>query len=736
MRLRPYQEKIVRRVVSVLDTPSRRLVLVMMPTGSGKTIVQMAIARHVIAGSGRVIVLEPTRFLADQMRLKWEREFPGRVDKYYEGECREVDKPIVISTPKTAGKCSIHWGERGTLIVDEVHHLTTSRTYLDVVRRLITDNGVTRIIGFTALVESRKLSRFMAENLDLGRPLVLKYSFRELERLGGYKPPLAIADLFEAELEDWERELLHTLQGRRLNEDRREGRIRALAARYLVKYGYEVACEFLEKHGVKTGGEYCERGVYGHKTRTLLQVLDAYTSAESLQPIIVFTWSRSHAARVARVLENEGGHCTRVYLITGDTPRVERLRLFGEARQSQSPIIVSTSVGEEGFDLPDAGLLVFLDTPKSELRFYQRLGRLLRKSSKHTTKYLVITSTPGTFEHPDLAITLWSLSREGVDVSYIVSGLEEIAGKGPHITVEELVTRYTVEAGIPFIPYLTIRRGARPHSGKAGYPELEEPSRETVDLLEEAYERLKPILPQGGQDLDHLEKFMQVYAARTLLKSWSPRKYGVESLAESWKAHVLQGKFSPLEKAYQLLVEGSYTRVVLKAIDEGSLILAFDPIMHGNLIAIPFYLMARKWGEIAKTVKHPRRQTFTVSNKLLILPTSLLVPLNKTREFREWVSGLKLEAQARLEGAGLEHPWVACLVPQKRRGKTGRSRKDYTMCLSDITWPLGRMRVTYMLSHYNRKNTSLQHRVLEDTIEASVLHALARVVEWIEREKH
>jgi len=81
-----------------------------MPTGSGKTLLEEFVAFYALRGGyKRVLVLEPTRFLCDQMYKKqWLIVFDRIVGKEYEGNCQDIldsFKKIVIATPKTPLKC-------------------------------------------------------------------------------------------------------------------------------------------------------------------------------------------------------------------------------------------------------------------------------------------------------------------------------------------------------------------------------------------------------------------------------------------------------------------------------------------------------------------------------------------------------------------------------------------------------------------------------------------------------
>lgn len=111
----------------------------------------------------------------------------------------------------------------------------------------------------------------------------------------------------------------------------------------------------------------------------------------------------------------------------------KRLRILERARRGQIDIIVSTRVGEEGVDLPEAGMLTLLDTTTTPLRFYQRLGRLIRRS-KGNLKYLVGIYTTSTNEYELLPTAVANLRDEGVDVSYIIANLED---KGLHQALKD-----------------------------------------------------------------------------------------------------------------------------------------------------------------------------------------------------------------------------------------------------------------------------------------------------------
>jgi len=71
LRLKKYQLYVAKEILGALK--SHNFIVVSMPTGSGKTLIEELIAFHAVnQGFNRVLVLEPVRFLCDQMyRKQW-----------------------------------------------------------------------------------------------------------------------------------------------------------------------------------------------------------------------------------------------------------------------------------------------------------------------------------------------------------------------------------------------------------------------------------------------------------------------------------------------------------------------------------------------------------------------------------------------------------------------------------------------------------------------------------------
>ena len=472
--LRKYQRHVAREIVESMGK-GYRFIIVSMPTGSGKTLIEMFTAFYGLQqGVSRILVLEPTRFLCDQMysgggrhgrRGLWSRVLGDLVGKEYEGNCSsflEPSKRIIISTPQTALKCiSTLKREFKMIIIDEVHHAFGGKHYTELLVELKPDI----IIGFTALLPSYKRYRLAPKVRDIvGNPHLLVYDFKRLEEIDpDFKPPKAVADIFDAEMNSYENKAYDALFRALLQGDRRIIKFLEVT---LARYGKEAFCEsyrrILEKNRIAPNSDFenlCRSNDLSHKARTLVDVLAVYDISENnaLKPVLVFTSRKATASEFGRaIIHYIGLPRRRIVILTSDMRREERLELIKRAKSGEIDVIISTLVGEEGVDIPEAGLLIMTDVPKSPLRFYQRIGRLIRMSSRQGMKYLVVMLTPKTVEYWDLEDALWNLYMEGVDISYIVVNIND---KAPSARVVDIINNFTRVYSDKSIPYTILAFG-------------------------------------------------------------------------------------------------------------------------------------------------------------------------------------------------------------------------------------------------------------------------------------
>jgi DNA or RNA helicases of superfamily II len=431
----PYQKYISEEIEKNLDR--KRFIIISMPTGSGKTLIELSVAYHLINKVNNIIVLEPTRLLCDQMYHRfWRKVFGDNVGVEYEGNCEsfEKGKKIIVSTPFTTAKCL---DKAEAMIIDEVHHAFGDARYEEILVNL----EPRFLIGFTALLPSYKKYLIDPRLIKLlGQPEYLVYDFKSLTKIDpSFKLPKAIADIFDSEFNNLEDSVYEAFFKGLIKGNKETIKFLELT---FYTYGKEAFCESYRRLiGKVEESPYidsiCDSKDLSHKARALRSVLNIYR-VEEFKPVLIFTSRKSTAYEFERAISDLG----KVKVITGDSSRYERLKVVQNLRKGEIDVLISTIVGEEGIDIPEAKLLIMTDVPQSALRFYQRLGRLIRGKEKEegesAIKYLVVTLTPKTSEYDNLDEALRNLYLEGVDVSYLIDKRED---KGPVARVVEIINK-------------------------------------------------------------------------------------------------------------------------------------------------------------------------------------------------------------------------------------------------------------------------------------------------------
>jgi len=110
--------------------------------------------------------------------------------------------------------------------------------------------------------------------------------------------------------------------------------------------------------------------------------------------ILVFAQYRDTIQTIQSMLELQGwttgrfvGQATRDSDDKGMNQK-EQARILSAFREGRFPILVASSVAEEGLDVPDVDLVVFFESVPSEIRAIQRRGRTGRSSLGRVTVLL------------------------------------------------------------------------------------------------------------------------------------------------------------------------------------------------------------------------------------------------------------------------------------------------------------------------------------------------------------
>ncbi len=336
MKLRPYQYRAVCDTLMALE--ASKSALVVMPTGTGKTVV----FGHIIAGRldrGRAMVLAHREELLDQAAEKVERicgahceaEIGDRWALESSSLYRERS-PVVVSTIQTqvagrkgAGRMSrFDAAEFGTIIVDEAHH-GTADTYRRVLDYYTSRNPACRVVGVTATPD-RHDEAALGQIFDC-----VSFSYSILD---------AIQDGWLVDI-DQQYVTIDAL-------DYSQCRVTA---------------------GDLNGGDLAQ---LMEEERHLQGVASSTLELCAGRTTLVFASSVNHARRLTEIF-NRRGDVAR--LLTGKTPYDERRLMLEAYRNGEFPILVNVGVATEGFDIPGVEVVSVARPTLSRALYAQMIGR-------------------------------------------------------------------------------------------------------------------------------------------------------------------------------------------------------------------------------------------------------------------------------------------------------------------------------------------------------------------------
>ncbi|MCD6324143.1 MAG: DEAD/DEAH box helicase [Desulfurococcales archaeon] len=344
--------------------------IVALPTGSGKTVIGVAaLARK----SVKTLIIVYTK---EQM-MQWKRAILNFTDAdeyligfYYSREKRIA--PITLATYQTAyrymGKLAPHFT---LLIIDEVHHLPAEKF-----RYIASASPAPYRLGLSATPYREDGGHTYLFPL-MGGVIYYKTPSELAEKgyLARYRVITVKVDLTPEERKEYLRlrEQFRNFSGLRPFEEivkaAKKGDFRAINALRV----HSRMTQIFQKSDSKL-----------RKVREI--VLNELREGKK---IIVFAHYVDLAKKIA---EDVGG-----YLLTGATPDQERRRILEEFRGAKSGVLVVTTVGDEGLDIPDASVGVLVAGTGSRRQFIQRLGRLLRPGEgKEAVLYEIVAK--GTVE--------------------------------------------------------------------------------------------------------------------------------------------------------------------------------------------------------------------------------------------------------------------------------------------------------------------------------------------------
>lgn len=407
--LRSYQQKALD---IALSNPGAALAL---PTGTGKTLVGCAWACELL-NSGqtrRILVLEPSRFLVAQVEEYYRDRTNIPTLKIYGIDTPQnrsakwkAPTPLIVATPQVS-LSDISLLDFDAVIIDECHHTTGDYAY----KKLLDAYQFRRCLGLSATIPDR-LHTSIQESIGP----IFSWSWADPD-IEPYVPEW-YGEVYDAELDKEEKKLLKILESRR-NELRGSplAAMPSLAIRMLSRDGTLALAETLQSPTTMAlllrdaVAPILSRCRPLHKLEQLKSVLTEH----NFEKAIVFVDRVCVVNEIARHFNELKPVCLLGRLHGGS--EAQKLALE-KAKRDDVKLVISTSVGEEGIDLPDADLIISWSNTSSPVRFIQRKGRGMRisPSGKKKVKVDVFIGTPDTPDYDVLYFGIAAASKTGLEI--------------------------------------------------------------------------------------------------------------------------------------------------------------------------------------------------------------------------------------------------------------------------------------------------------------------------------
>ena len=328
MNLRPYQ---VEAVTGVIDSiVGSKSALVVMPTGTGKTVCFAHIARQ---RQGRVMVIahreELVQQAADKIRTVTGQSPDIEMAEYKAG--RMYKSPVVVASVQTlcARMGSLDRMQKfvphefDLLVIDEAHHATA-----DSYRRVIshfTKNAKLRVVGFTATPDR-------TDKAALGMVFEsVAYKYEIMQAMDdGWLCPIETQQVI---VKDMDFSHVRTVAG-----DLNQGELASIMEQEKVL------------HKVVTPTIEIAKG-----RRTL-----------------VFASSVAHADRMAEIFNRHGVSAA---IVHGGTFKDERRRILNAYNDGKIQVLCNCGVATEGFDSPGIEVVAIARPTTSRALYTQMVGR-------------------------------------------------------------------------------------------------------------------------------------------------------------------------------------------------------------------------------------------------------------------------------------------------------------------------------------------------------------------------
>ena len=470
---RDYQVAISR---SVLEKGST---LVVLPTGLGKTLVALLVMEEKLK-SGKVLFLSPTKALVEQ-HVNTIRDYfqdigeelvmiTGNIQKKKRQELWK--KRIIVSTPQTvANDLKAMNFDFSLCVFDEAHRAVGKYAYTAIAEACREHN--TTALALTASPGS-KLERINEINQALGIVNIQVRTYEDSD-VSKYVQKKDVKWVI-VELGQKHREAVMIIRGMIDEQAKRlkrmgifgnylskkglvEIRMKVLAIRSNVKYNalsvfamlfnLNHMLELLETQSVYAFREYLKSIAETRKSKAVERILNDKRIRKVLmliegiehpklgklleilldrkeKKLMVFAQYRSQVAKIVEFIKANGIN-GEVFLGKGKGfSQKTQSKTIERFRNNEFSVLVSSSIGEEGLDIPSVDTVVFYEPVPSEIRSIQRKGR----AGRAKVGEVVILVTKDTRDQA----FFWVANSREKKMGKILDGMQ---GKKPKLDIKQ-----------------------------------------------------------------------------------------------------------------------------------------------------------------------------------------------------------------------------------------------------------------------------------------------------------
>jgi superfamily II DNA or RNA helicase len=345
LSIRPYQQTAINNILADWRDGFRRLLL-MAATGTGKTVMFLAVASEILHQDpkARILIIAHRRELIYQPLERAGEYFPGLAFRMgvVMADRDDVASQVIVATVQSLAVGSrleriLQHGAIEYVIVDEAHH-STAGSYQGVIKAL----GEPKVLGCTA---TPKRSDNQALG-DIFQKVSYRISIQDAIKQGALVPFTPLGFVLPANASN----LKETADGW---EDEPMGEL--LSTENILEIVYTKFKEFAGN-----------------------------------RQTIGFTASVAQAHATAGFFNDAG---VTAAAVDGTTPKQERDRILRSYQAGEIQIVFNCMVLTEGFDAPETGCVMMIAPTRSDLVYVQRLGRGLR-TARGKSDCLVLDFAP------------------------------------------------------------------------------------------------------------------------------------------------------------------------------------------------------------------------------------------------------------------------------------------------------------------------------------------------------